>query len=209
MAGWEALVHRRHALSAWKSMKACMRRELILMSRHRFVYFFRIAQVLSPFITCLGRQYCLILFFLVPSRGSRTEPRMLASLPCITGKCTKVGLYSPVGMSERRAVCMQLALVAFAAATVFLRVRMPTDTLEDGRKFLAFIFFGIYFMNASAWSELSITVSPLAHLSSPVAVLFVVRFSLVCGSCTEACCVLFTVRVMRGAANHNGTWQDR
>lgn len=59
-------MHRRHALSAWKSMKACMRRELILMSRHRFVYFFRIAQVLSPFITCLGRQYCLILFFLVP-----------------------------------------------------------------------------------------------------------------------------------------------
>ncbi len=114
-----------------------------------------------------------------------------------------------MGMSERRAVCMQLALVAFAAATVFLRVRMPTNTLEDGRKFLAFIFFGIYFMNASAWSELSITVSPLAHLTSPVAVLFVVRFSLVCDSCTEACCMLFTVRVMRGAADHNGTWQDR
>ncbi|EIE26053.1 ATP-binding cassette transporter [Coccomyxa subellipsoidea C-169] len=80
-------------------MKACMRREFILMSRHRFVYFFRIAQ---------------------------------------------------------------LALVAFAAATVFLRVRMPTDTLEDGRKFLAFIFFGIYFMNASAWSELSITLGNIS-----------------------------------------------
>ena len=57
-------------------------------------------------------------------------------------------------------LCLQLALVAFASATVFLRVRMPTDTLVDGRKFVAFIFYGIYFMNASAWSELSITVSP-------------------------------------------------
>lgn len=57
-------------------------------------------------------------------------------------------------------LCLQLAVVAFASATVFLRVRMPTDTLVDGRKFLAFLFFSIYFMNASAWSELSITVSP-------------------------------------------------
>lgn len=38
-------MHDRHALSAWKSMKACMRREMILMSRHSFVYFFRLLQV--------------------------------------------------------------------------------------------------------------------------------------------------------------------
>ncbi|CAL8470297.1 g9839 [Coccomyxa elongata] len=97
--GFDALVHKRHALSAWKSMKACMRRELILMARHRFVYFFRLAQ---------------------------------------------------------------LAVVAFASATVFLRVRMPTNTLEDGRQFLAYLFFSIYFMNASAWSELSITLGNIS-----------------------------------------------
>lgn len=42
---------------------------------------------------------------------------------------------------------------------------MPTNTLEDGRQFLAYLFFSIYFMNASAWSELSITVS---YCSSPI-----------------------------------------
>lgn len=46
-AGYEALVHKRFALSAWKSMKACMRREVILVYRHSFVYAFRIAQVCS------------------------------------------------------------------------------------------------------------------------------------------------------------------
>ena len=65
-------------------------------------------------------------------------------------------------------LCLQLAVVAFASATVFLRVRMPTDTLVDGRKFLAFLFFSIYFMNASAWSELSITVSPSFLLDAPI-----------------------------------------
>ncbi len=45
MTGRRALVHKRHALSAWKSMKACMRREIILMERHKFIYFFRLAQV--------------------------------------------------------------------------------------------------------------------------------------------------------------------
>ena len=30
----------------------------------------------------------------------------------------------------------------------------------DGRLFLAFLFYGSYFANASAWSELSVTVSP-------------------------------------------------
>ena len=46
--GHDSLVHKRYALSAWKSMKACMRREIILVYRHSFVYLFRIAQV------CLG-----------------------------------------------------------------------------------------------------------------------------------------------------------
>jgi hypothetical protein len=44
-AGHQALVHKRHALSPWKSTKACMRREIILMWRHKFVYFFRLIQV--------------------------------------------------------------------------------------------------------------------------------------------------------------------
>ena len=44
-AGHDALVHKRYALSAWKSMKACMRREVILVRRHSFTYIFRIAQV--------------------------------------------------------------------------------------------------------------------------------------------------------------------
>ena len=43
--GHDSLVHKRYALSAWKSMKACMRREVILVYRHSFVYLFRIAQV--------------------------------------------------------------------------------------------------------------------------------------------------------------------
>ena len=38
-------MHKRYALSAWKSMKACMRREVILVRRHSFTYIFRIAQV--------------------------------------------------------------------------------------------------------------------------------------------------------------------
>ena len=37
-------MHKRYALSAWKSMKACMRREVILVRRHSFTYIFRIAQ---------------------------------------------------------------------------------------------------------------------------------------------------------------------
>ena len=45
--GYDALVHKRYALSAWKSMKACMRREVILVRRHSFTYIFRIAQVCS------------------------------------------------------------------------------------------------------------------------------------------------------------------
>ena len=45
--GHDSLVHKRYALSAWKSMKACMRREIILVYRHSFVYLFRIAQVCS------------------------------------------------------------------------------------------------------------------------------------------------------------------
>ena len=49
--GHDSLVHKRYALSAWKSMKACMRREIILVYRHSFVYLFRIAQVCSRFHT--------------------------------------------------------------------------------------------------------------------------------------------------------------
>ena len=45
VAGYDALVHKRYALSGWKSTKACMRREVILVKRHSFVYLFRIAQV--------------------------------------------------------------------------------------------------------------------------------------------------------------------
>lgn len=43
-AGHAALVHKRHALSLWKSTKACMRREITLFYRHSFVYFFRLLQ---------------------------------------------------------------------------------------------------------------------------------------------------------------------
>jgi hypothetical protein len=55
---------------------------------------------------------------------------------------------------------MQLAVVAFASATVFVRARSHTASVEDGRTFLSYLFYSIYFMNASAWSELSITVRP-------------------------------------------------
>ncbi len=45
-------MHRQYALSAWKSMKACMRREVILVYRHSFVYLFRIAQVGASALVC-------------------------------------------------------------------------------------------------------------------------------------------------------------
>jgi hypothetical protein len=51
-AGYDALVHKQYALSAWKSMKACMRREVILVYRHSFVYLFRIAQVIVSALVC-------------------------------------------------------------------------------------------------------------------------------------------------------------
>lgn len=51
-AGYDALVHKQYALSAWKSMKACMRREVILVYRHSFVYLFRIAQVRVSALVC-------------------------------------------------------------------------------------------------------------------------------------------------------------
>ena len=53
---------------------------------------------------------------------------------------------------------MQLALVAFAGATVFIKPRMHVDTVADGRLFLGFIFYLSYFLNASAWSELVVMV---------------------------------------------------
>ena len=49
-------------------------------------------------------------------------------------------------------------IVAFASATVFLRTRYHTATVEDGRNFLSYLFYSAYFMNATGWSELSITV---------------------------------------------------
>ena len=61
----------------------------------------------------------------------------------------------------------QLAIVAFASATVFVRARGHTASVEDGRTFLSFLFYSIYFMNASAWSELSITVRPFSFGSDP------------------------------------------
>ena len=60
--------------------------------------------------------------------------------------------------------CVQLAVVAFASATVFVRARNHTASVEDGRTFLSYLFYSIYFMNASAWSELSITVRPQSSL---------------------------------------------
>jgi hypothetical protein len=60
---------------------------------------------------------------------------------------------------------MQLVIVAFASSTVFLRTRWHTENLEDGRNFLSYLFYSAYFMNATGWSELSITVKGLAvHL---------------------------------------------
>jgi hypothetical protein len=108
----------------------------------------------------------------------------------------------------------QLFIVAFAAATLFLRTQRHQDTLEDGRPYLGAIlgqrsrlvstspplylacwcatllgvarsvqfgkiwclssagllFYSVYFMMASAWSELSITVRPLFILKDSACV---------------------------------------
>ena len=53
---------------------------------------------------------------------------------------------------------MQLVVVAFASGTVFLRTRWHPLDLEDGRNLLSYLFYSAYFMNATGWSELSITV---------------------------------------------------
>ena len=50
--GRAALVHKKHALSLWRSLKACMRRETTLMSRHRVVYLYRILQMLIVAFCC-------------------------------------------------------------------------------------------------------------------------------------------------------------
>jgi hypothetical protein len=40
-----ALVKKRYALSIWDLFKACMEREILLISRNRFLYIFRTCQV--------------------------------------------------------------------------------------------------------------------------------------------------------------------
>ena len=52
----------------------------------------------------------------------------------------------------------QLVVVAFLAATLFLRTRLQPPTLQHGRWYLGFLFYSSYFLAASGWSELSITV---------------------------------------------------
>jgi hypothetical protein len=52
-----------------------------------------------------------------------------------------------------------MLIVVVLSSTAFLRTRNRQDNVADGSRYLGFIFYSVYFMNASAWSELSITVS--------------------------------------------------
>lgn len=54
---------------------------------------------------------------------------------------------------------MQIAVTTFAAATLFIKPRMDSDSLQGGRLYLNFLFFGTYFMLVNGFSELAIAVS--------------------------------------------------
>jgi len=52
----------------------------------------------------------------------------------------------------------QLVFVAAVAGTTFLKTRMQLGTIDAGRPYLACLFYSTYFMQASGYSELSITL---------------------------------------------------
>ena len=79
--GYDSLVHKRYALSAWKSMKACMRREIILVYRHSFVYLFRIAQV------CLGLLVTFTEFISHCKSSQRSMEHVLSCTCCQRRAC--------------------------------------------------------------------------------------------------------------------------
>jgi hypothetical protein len=58
----------------------------------------------------------------------------------------------------------QLFIVAFTASTVFLRSWLHPGSLQSGRWYLSFLFYSAYFMMASGWSELSMTVGRIQFL---------------------------------------------
>ncbi|KAK9811201.1 hypothetical protein WJX73_009709 [Symbiochloris irregularis] len=97
-AGAKALKHVKHAQSGYTSLKACLRREIILMQRNRFVYYFRGFQL----ITTLA-----------------------------------------------------------AVVTLFVKPRMDHTTLLGGRLYLSYLFYTVYFMVVTCFTEVSIATAML------------------------------------------------
>ena len=52
-------------------------------------------------------------------------------------------------------LCLQIAFLAFTSATLFIRPRMPTNTVSDGSKFAALLFFSLVTMLFDGFTEVS------------------------------------------------------
>lgn len=127
-------MHRKHELSMLQSFKACMRRDATLMWRNR---------VRSR--THQGSRLLLLGFLQWPNRQLR--PASGAVMSVVVPWCCDAQSNAVLGESTSVLVLQivyiyrmaQLFIVAFAAATLFLRTERHQNTLEDGRPYLGAI----------------------------------------------------------------------
>lgn len=65
-------------------------------------------------------------------------------------------------------LCLQAAIVAIIAATLFLRTHLHPNSIAEGQLYSGFLFFSLLQMFFSGIAEMTFAVSPFACCSSPL-----------------------------------------